>query len=310
METVPLGKTGVRVTPMGTGAWQWGDRVMWGYGNGYADGDIKLAFEETLKAGVNWVDTAEVYGMGASEKLLGRFLRETNAGIVTATKCFPFPWRFSGGALLGALRGSLKRLGLERVDLYQMHWPFPPAAIETWMDAMAEAVKSGLTRAVGVSNYNADQTRRAHERLSKHAVPLASNQIQYSLLHRAPERDGTMEACRELGVTVIAYSPIAKGVLSGKYTPENTPPGLRGRMYRREYLAKVQPLIGLMREIGQAHGTKTPAQVALNWLICKGAVPIPGAKKARQAQENAGAMGWRMSEEEVRALDEASGKAQ
>ena len=174
------------------------------------------------------------------------------------------------------------------------------------MDAMAEAAKSGLTRAVGVSNYSAEQTRRAHERLAKHGVTLASNQIQHSLLHRRPERNGTIAACHELAVTVIAYSPIAKGVLSGKYTPENVPPGLRGRMYNREYLAKVQPLIGLMKEIGQAHGAKTPTQVALNWLICKGAVPIPGAKNARQAQDNAGGMGWRMSEAEVRALDEAS----
>jgi aryl-alcohol dehydrogenase-like predicted oxidoreductase len=306
METISLGKTDVRITPLGMGAWQWGDKFMWGYGRGYTDSDLKTAFEETLKAGVNWVDTAEVYGMGTSEKLLGRFVSETNAKIVVATKCFPYPWRWSGRALLGALRASLKRLRLERVDLYQMHWPYPFVSIESWMDAMAEAVKAGLTRAVGVSNYSAEQTRRARERLAKHGIALASNQIQYSLLHRTPERNGTIAACRELGVTVIAYSPIAKGVLSGKYTPDNIPPGVRGQMYNREYLTRVQPLIGLMKEIGQAHGAKTPTQVALNWLICKGAVPIPGAKNARQAQDNAGGMGWRMSEAEVSALDEAS----
>ncbi|MEK6573946.1 MAG: aldo/keto reductase [Chloroflexota bacterium] len=308
METISLGKTDVRITPLGMGAWQWGDKFMWGYGRGYTDSDLKTAFEETLKAGVNWVDTAEVYGMGTSEKLLGRFVSETNAKIVVATKCFPYPWRWSGRALLGALRASLKRLRLERVDLYQMHWPYPFVSIESWMDAMAEAVKAGLTRAVGVSNYSAEQTHRARERLAKHGIALASNQIQYSLLHRTPERNGTIAACRELGVTVIAYSPIAKGVLSGKYTPDNIPPGVRGQMYNREYLTRVQPLIGLMKEIGQAYGAKTPSQVALNWLICKGAVPIPGAKNARQAQDNAGGMGWRMSEAEVRALDEASEK--
>ena len=308
METISLGKTDVRITPLGMGAWQWGDKFMWGYGRGYTDSDLKTAFEETLKAGVNWVDTAEVYGMGTSEKLLGRFVSETNAKIVVATKCFQYPWRWSGRALLGALRASLKRLRLERVDLYQMHWPYPFVSIESWMDAMAEAVKAGLTRAVGVSNYSAEQTRRARERLAKHGIALASNQIQYSLLHRTPERNGTIAACRELGVTVIAYSPIAKGVLSGKYTPDNIPPGVRGQMYNREYLTRVQPLIGLMKEIGQAHGAKTPSQVALNWLICKGAVPIPGAKNARQAQDNAGGNGWRMSEAEVRALDEASEK--
>jgi aryl-alcohol dehydrogenase-like predicted oxidoreductase len=113
-------------------------------------------------------------------------------------------------------------------------------------------------------------------------------------------------ACKELGVTVIAYSPIAKGVLSGKYTPQNIPPGPRGRRYPSEYLAKVQPLIGLLKEVGQAHGGKTPAQVSLNWLITKGAAPIPGAKNVKQAQENAGALGWRLTDTEVKALEAAS----
>jgi aryl-alcohol dehydrogenase-like predicted oxidoreductase len=309
-DTFALGQTGIRLSAIGMGAWQWGDRFTWGFGRGYDDSDIRTAFETALQAGVNWVDTAELYGPHTSERMLGQLVREMTADIRVATKCFPFPWRWSGRTLLRALEGSLKRLGLQCVDLYQMHWPYPPLPVESWMDGMAEAARRGLTRAVGVSNYNRDQVRRASDRLARHGLTLASNQIEYSLLHRSPERDGTLDACRERGVTVIAYSPIAKGVLSGKYTPDNVPPGLRGRWYPRDYLARVGPLIEQMRAIGQAHGAKSPTQVALNWLIAKSALPIPGAKNARQAGDNAGAMGWRLSAEEVRLLDMESEKVQ
>jgi aryl-alcohol dehydrogenase-like predicted oxidoreductase len=135
---------------------------------------------------------------------------------------------------------------------------------------------------------------------------LVSNQVQYNLLHREPERDGLLDLCRDLDITLIAYSPLAMGVLTGKYTPENPPSGIRGRRYKRQFLTQIQPLIALLVEIGQAHGGKIPAQVALNWLMCKGAVPIPGAKNARQAEENVGALGWRLADEEVAALDAAS----
>jgi aryl-alcohol dehydrogenase-like predicted oxidoreductase len=309
-ETLPLGKTDIQLSPIGLGAWQWGDRFFWSSGTQYTAEDCRAAFSASLAAGVNWVDTAELYGPGTSEIMLGQFLRERPANILIASKCFPYPWRWSGKTLHGALRGSLKRLGVERIDLYQMHQPHGPLAVESWMDAMAEAVKDGLIRAIGVSNYSAEQTRRAHERLTKHGLSLASNQIRYNLLQRLPERNGVLETCHELGVTVIAYSPIAQGILSGKYTPENAPPGLRGARYNRDHLRRVQPLIELMKEIGQAHANKTPTQVALNWLIGKGMAPIPGAKNARQAQENASAMGWRLTGDEVKALEAASDKVQ
>jgi aryl-alcohol dehydrogenase-like predicted oxidoreductase len=303
-ETVVLGKTDIRLSPLGLGAWQWGDRLIWKAGPAYTETDIRAGFDAALQAGINWVDTAEVYGPWTSERILGRFLRA--APVMVATKCFPYPWRFSAGALRGALQASLKRLGLPRVDLYQMHWPAPVVKVEDWMDAMASVARAGLTRAIGVSNYSAEQTRRAADRLSKYNLPLASNQIEYSLLQREPERNGVLAACRELGVTVIAYSPIAKGVLSGKYTPEHVPPGVRGRQYNRAYLSRIQPLIGLIKEIGSAHGGRTPTQVALNWLICQGTLPIPGAKTLRQAQDNAGALGWRLTQAEIQALNAAS----
>ncbi len=306
LETVPLGKTDIRITPLGVGAWQWGDTMMWGYGRSYTAADVRPAFDAALNAGLNWFDTAEVYGRGTSERLLGQFIHDAKARPIVATKFAPLPWRLRRGELLKALRASLNRLNLSRVDLYQMHWPFPTVSIEMWMNAMADAVEAGLTRAVGVSNYNVEQTRRAQAALAKRGVVLASNQVEYSLLERSPERSGLVEVCRELGVTIIAYSPIAKGILSGKYTPDNPPPSLRARRYHREYLRKIQPLFSLLREIGQAHGGKTPSQISLNWLICKGAVPIPGAKNLKQAQENIGALGWRLSDDQVQALDKVS----
>jgi aryl-alcohol dehydrogenase-like predicted oxidoreductase len=306
VEKVSLGRTDLRVTPLGIGAWAWGDRMTWGYRQGYGEADLREAFRVCLNAGIDFFDTAESYGGGQSEKFLGQFIREANRPVTLATKFMPYPWRWHESNLRESLRASLQRLGVERVDLYQIHWPFPPVPIETWMEAMADAVQTGLIRAVGVSNYSAEQMRRAHAALARRGIPLASNQVNYSLIHRDPERNGVMQTCRELGVTLIAYSPIGMGVLSGKYTPEHPLPMRRWVYIRPRLLQKVQPLVSLLREIGHAHGGKTPAQVALNWVMCKGALPIPGAKNARQAEENIGALGWRLTEMEVAALDEAS----
>jgi aryl-alcohol dehydrogenase-like predicted oxidoreductase len=299
--------TDVRVTPLGIGTWAWGDRLFWGYGRGdYTDADLQAAFDAGLVAGINFFDTAEMYESGRSERLLGQFIHAASQPVVVATKFMPLPWRLQRGSLRRALRSSLNRLGLDKVGLYLIHWPMPPVSIETWMEALADAVEAGLTRAVGVSNHNLSQMQRAHAALARRGVALAANQVEYNLLHRDPERNGLWAACRELGVALIAYSPLAMGVLTGKYTPENPLPAMRGRRFNRQRLARVQPLIALLHQIGEAHGGKTPAQVALNWIICKGAVPIPGAKNARQAEQNAGALGWHLIDDEIAALDAAS----
>ncbi len=306
-QRIQLGKTEVNVSPLGIGTWAWGDRWVWGYGGGgYTDEDIREAFEVSLDAGVNVFDTAEVYGLGHSETLLSELIRASGAHPLVMTKFMPFPWRLRKRALHRALEHSLERLGLDQVDLYQIHAPLPPIPVETWMGAMIEAVETGRIRAVGVSNFSVKQMGRAHNALAEHDVPLASNQVHYSLLQRKPEFNGVKQLCDDLDVTLIAYSPLEQGILTGKYTPDHPPPGIRGHRYSRGYLAKVQPLITRMRAIGEAHGGKTPAQVALNWVICKGAMPIPGAKNARHARSNAGAMGWRMREDEVAELDALS----
>jgi aryl-alcohol dehydrogenase-like predicted oxidoreductase len=289
----------------GLGAWQWGDRLIWQFGQNYGDEDCRAAFEVSLEAGIRFVDTAEVYGNGRSERMLGKFLKETEQPVLVATKYFPYPWRFTKNALIRALKGSLERIGIEAVDLYQIHQPYSLLPLDSLMEALAEAVKEGLTRTVGVSNYNQTHMMRAYSALARNDVSLGANQVTYSLLNRDIEYDGLLARCKELGVRVIAYSPIEKGLLTGKYTPENPPPGIRSRRYG-DLLPKISPLLKLMTEIGQEHGGKSKVQVALNWCICKGTLPIPGAKNADQAEENSGALGWKLTEEEVQKLDEAS----
>lgn len=306
IETILLGRTDIQITPLGVGTWQWGDRKYWGYGTDYKEADVQAAFQSSMEAGIRFFDTAERYGNGKSERLVGKFIRDSGQAVVVATKYKPFPWRRWKKSLINALQHSLKRLNMAVVDLYQIHWPIPPLSLESMADALADAVEAGLARAVGVCNYNEEQMRLTYGVLSKRGVQLASNQVNYSLLNRNVEKNGLLKACQELGVTLIAYSPIAKGVLTGKYAPEKPPAGKRGNYYDKERLARVQPLICLLHETGQAHDGKSPAQVALNWLMRKGAVPIPGAKNVRQAQENAGALGWRLTDKEVATLDEAS----
>lgn len=292
----------------GVGAWSWGDRLVWGYGRGYSAEDVRQAFEAAIAAGIRMFDTAEVYGQGKSELLLGEFIRTVDQPVYLATKYMPYPWRLSRRSLIAALKGSLKRLGLPQVDLYQVHQPLRPVNPETWMAAMAEAVQMGLTREVGVSNYERSWTQRAFDSLAREGIHLASNQVEYSLINRKIEKNGLLKHCQDLGVRVIAYSPLGMGLLTGKYTPQNVPSGIRGGRYNGRYLERLTPLLTPIKRIGSDHAGKTPAQVALNWVICKGALPIPGAKNLAQAEQNAGALGWRLSEEEVAALDQAADK--
>ena len=290
---------------MGLGAWQWGDRIVWQYGQSYGAEEVREAFKTSLHEGIRFVDTAELYGNGLSERLLGRFLKEADQAVLVATKFFPWPWRLTKGALSKALKGSLARLGLESVDLYQIHWPSPLVSTERLMEGLVECVKSGMARTVGVSNFGQSRMLTAYSALARHNIQLASNQVHYSLLNRAVEKSGTLARCKELGVRLIAYSPLEKGLLSGKYNADAPPPGSRANTYN-SMLPKIQPLLKLMTEIGQDHGGKSNAQVALNWTICKGALPIPGAKTPEQALENAGALGWRLTDVEVAKLDEVS----
>ncbi|PKA61973.1 putative oxidoreductase [Apostasia shenzhenica] len=312
-EKVKLGGSEVKVTKLGTGAWSWGDTTYW---NEFQWDDRKLkaakaAFNASIDSGINFIDTAEVYGSwitgGAvnSETLIGSFIKERQkAGPVdvsVATKFAALPWRLGRRSVVSALKNSLARLELSSVDLYQLHWP-GIWGNEGYIDGLGDAVEMGLVKAVGVSNYSERRLRDAYTRLKARRIPLASNQVNYSLIYRIPEENGVKAACDDLGVTLIAYCPIAQGALTGKYTPENPPTGPRGRIYTPEFLTKLKPLLDRIKDIGQNYG-KTSTQVVLNWLICQeNVVPIPGAKNAEQAAEFAGALGWKLKDWEIEEL--------
>jgi aryl-alcohol dehydrogenase-like predicted oxidoreductase len=291
---------------MGLGTWAWGDSSVWGYGKDYGAKDLRETYLAGLETGIRFFDTAEVYGSGKSESFLGEFLKTgAKEKIYIASKFAPMPWRVGTSQLLKALKASLRRLGLDSLDLYQMHWPSPPRSIKAWMEPMAQAVKEGLAGEIGVSNFSRSQMLRAQEALGAHGVKLSSNQMQYSLVRRKHEFNGLLEECGKTGVKFIAYSPLGMGLLSGKYSPQNPPSGPR-RLFYFGQLNRIQALVAKLKQLGEAHGGKTSNQVALNWLLCKGTLPIPGAKTAVQAKENAGALGWRLAPSEVAELDGAA----
>ncbi|KVI11699.1 Aldo/keto reductase [Cynara cardunculus var. scolymus] len=304
---VKLGGSDLKLTKLGIGAWSWGDTSYW---NNFEWDDRKMkacknAFDASIDSGITWFDTAEVYGsrfsFGAinSETLLGRFIKERKKKhpedeIAVATKFAALPWRLGRQSVLSALKDSLSRLELDSVELYQLHWP-GIYGNEGYIDGLGDAVEQGLVKAVGVSNYSEERLRVAYKQLKKRGIPLASNQVNYSLIYRIPEENGVKATCDELGISLIAYSPIAQGP--------------RGNIYTSKFLTELQPLINRIKEIGQNYD-KTPTQVALNWLIAQdNVIPIPGAKNAEQAKEFGGALGWRLTSDEVNELRALASKS-
>ncbi len=301
----------ISLPTLGIGTWAWGDSLFWGYGSNYGVREVEEAFEAAIANGVTLFDTAEVYGLGESERLLGRFLKQTTQPIQIATKYFPLPWRFVKQSVSDALTASLKRLDVDQIALYQVHMPFDFFMGQpTLMEALASEVKQGRILTVGVSNYSATQMEQAHDLLAKYDVPLAVNQVRYSLLTRKIEQNGVLKSARDLGVTILAYSPLDQGLLTGKYTPDTQKQVTGARKLDPKFsangLSKIEPLIDQLKQLGDKYH-KTVVQVALNWLIAQeNVIPIPGAKNARQAQENAGAMGWQLTPEDVEQLSKLS----
>lgn len=312
MDTVTFPGCNTTVSPLGVGTWAWGDQKTWGvgtYDQATTEDTIGEAWRTSLDAGIGLFDTAEVYGSGESERIIGRLLRTTLADeptrrdrLVIATKFMPSPWKLNvNSTLRRSLEASLGRLGVDHVDLYQIHGPISLRSASAMADALAAVVDAGLTRAVGVSNYSIREMSRIHSALSRHGVPLASNQVEFSLLRRRPETVGLLRECSDLGVVPIAYSPIGQGRLTGKYSVSNPPP--KGRGFSAHPMEAVDRVVAVLREVGAGHDGRTPSEVALRWIIDKGIVPIPGAKNAKQATDNAGALGWSLEPAEIDALD-------
>jgi len=308
-----LGKSSLQVPRMGIGAMTWGDAkglarlhpAKTAYGGAEGFEEEKRALEVSIAAGANLFDTAAMYSGGASERRVGELARGRD--VLIASK-FPGGFSFKAEDLPKELEASLVRLGRDSIDLYQHHFPSNRVSIPKLMELLADAFEAGKIKAVGVSNYSAEQMREAHAALAKRGIPLASNQIEYSLLHRQPEVNGILDACRELGITLIAYSPLAGGALTGKYSATQKAGGLRRFLpnFSKKAMEAVQPVVNLLRQIGERY-SKTPSQVALRWLIENPIVlPIPGAKNSKQAIENAGALSFALTPEEVEALSQAT----
>jgi pyridoxine 4-dehydrogenase len=258
------------------------------------------------------LDTAEVYGFGRSETLIGQFSKAYPMDQVqVATKFAALPWRTKATDVVKACEQSLVRLG-RPIDLYQIHFPGPWSNEEYW-DGLAMAYEKGLVKAVGVSNYGVDAVTACHDALKQRGIPLTSNQIQLSLLYRHPLDNGLMEKCKELNVKVLSYSPLALGMLTGKFTPDNVPSGPRKAVYERlmttpDYSHLLSTMKSMIADTNQSRAGATMAQVALNWARAKGSIPIPGARTVAQVQSNYQALTWELTKEEVEELDAASAK--
>lgn len=309
-----LGKSNLRVPHIGIGAMVWGNPkgfarlhpAQTAYGGAHGIEEESRAVEVSIEAGVNLFDTAAMYSMGAAERRLGELTRGKD--VIIATK-YPSGFSFKVEDFPKEVEATLKRLGRDSIDLYQHHYPNAKISIPELMNRVADAVEAGEVKAAGVSNYSAEQMREAHAALAKRGVPLASNQVEYSLLHRKPEVDGVLDACRELGIALIAYSPLAGGRLTGKYSAQHRPGGFFRRIlpqYSRKAFEEMQTVIKLLREIGEKY-SKSPSQVALRWLIEHPVVlPIPGAKNGKQAGDNVEALTFSLTAEEVEMLSQAT----
>jgi len=276
------------------------------------EGETNDIVKAALDGGINWFDTAEMYGFGRSERSLAEALSlagKEDAEVIIGTKWNPFPR--TARNIPRTIGKRIHNLDGYSIDLYMVHMPYSFSSIEAQMNAMADLVEAGKIRSVGVSNFNAEQMRRAQAALEKRSLPLAVNQVEYSLLHRDIESNGVLDTAKELEITIVAWGPLASGLLTGKFHKDpqilaKTPVMRRRRFSRR--LEESRPLVGALEEIAIRYDA-TPAQIALNWLIRfhgDAVVVIPGASKVKHAKESAGAMHFQLTDDELAALDQLS----
>ncbi len=302
---------------MGCGTWAWGNRLLWGYDESM-DSQLQEVFNLCVSNGVTLFDTGDSYGTGKlngrSEMLLGKFTSEyqgaNQENICLATKLAPYPWRLTRKAMFKAGQASAQRFG-RNIDLVQMHWStgnyFP---LQEWqlLDGLGDLYEQGLVKGVGLSNYGPKRLRKVYQRFSDRGISITTLQVQYSLLSTYPVTELDLkEVCDELGIKLIAYSPLALGLLTGKYSvKDNLPTGLRGWVCK-QILPGARSLLDCLAAVAQSRN-KTMSQVAINWCISKGTIPIPGAKNPEQAKQNIGAIGWQLDSGEVTELDKAAAK--
>jgi len=309
----PLGQTGFQVTPIGLGVMQFsgGSGVFRFVFPDLSQEDMTAIVKAALDGGINWFDTAEMYGRGKSEQGLASALQELGKDddeVIIGTKWSPI-FRTANN-IPKTIEDRLRFLDGYTIDLYMIHQPWGFSSPEKEMHAMADLVEQGKIRSVGVSNFNVDQMTRAQRALQKRGLSLAVNQVEYSMLQRKIESDGVLAAAKDLGITIVAWSPLARGILSGKFHDPDVygqlPIGRKVMMGGK--IKESETVVAELTKIAEKYAV-TPAQVALNWLINfqgETVLAIPGASKIYQAEESAGAMQFRLSDEELSRLDELS----
>ncbi len=299
MRSVTVG--GVRLSSVGVGTWQFGSGE-WGYGSSYAEETAPRIVQRALDLGVNLLDTAEAYAFGKSETIVGRAIAGRRQEAFVATKLLPV---LPIDPVVGQrARGSRRRLGIDAIDLYQVHWPNPVVPVGRTMQAFAKLLSEGVIRHAGVSNFPLAKWQEAERALGS---PVLSNQVKFSLIDREPEKE-LLPWAQANDRLIIAYSPLSQGLLSGRYDAEHLPSGLRPATapFLPENMAQLGPVLDALRQVAAAHDA-TPSQVALAWLLRKpNVVVIPGASSVEQMERNIEAAELDLSEEEDRALTAAS----
>lgn len=312
-----LGKSDLMVSPIGLGCWQFsrGKGLAGSYWPVLQYDEIRDIVAISLEGGINWFDTAENYGNGESERALAEALKalgKSSEDVIIATKWRPFFRKAK--SIISTIDKRLENLKEFRIDLYQIHNPFSFSSTKAEMRAMAQLAKSDKIRYIGVSNFSAKKMKEAHTELRNHGINLISNQVRYSLLTRRIETNGVLDTARELGISIMAYSPLAQGLVSGKFHDDPTLIKKRGgyRKYMGAFkpkkLEKTRPVIDTLREIAGKHEV-TPSLVALNWVINFHGdivVAIPGATKSYQAKDNAASMKFKLTKDEMDHLDRVS----
>lgn len=311
-----LGQSEIMLSPLGIGTWQFSNKG--GTWNTVADKTVYEILKYSLTNGMNWIDTAEIYGNGISETLIGQALKQLETEkaltdtIYIADKWFPL--LRTADTITKTINQRLDCLQKPVIDLYQIHQPTSLSSLKEQICHMAELADKGIIKNVGISNFTAKGMRKADKLLREYGLRLASNQVKYNLLHRKPEKNGVIETAKELGISIIAYSPLQQGMLTGRFHNDLSAIDNISLLRRfhsgisRKNIERTRPLIDTINRLGEKY-QKTPAQISLNWLIySQGELvfAIPGATKLEQAQSNIKAQNFRLSQDDIELLNKVS----
>ena len=299
MDYTYLGRTNIKISKIGIGTWQWGTKS-WGYGKNYTFEDLEEAFKLAFENGINFIDTAEMYGGGKSEEIIGRLVKGIREDLVIASKVWPTHITYKG--VKKAFERSSQRLKTSYIDLYYVHFPNPLIPMKSTAKAFKELHEQGKIRAIGVSNFNLKKMIKFDKLVDG---KLSANQVKYSLLKREPEKT-LLPYCKQNNITLVAYSPLDQGAITGKYNEKNLPKDIWRRInpvFTSKNMKKIRPLIELLLEIAENHSAK-PVNIALRYIIEKGAVPLVGVKKRSHVEDIIKTLEINLKQSDIERIDQ------